>query len=125
MLSIIHKKAYQDFLFWLTQLENYLQNSDLPGKNVQYKEIWVNLNQIFQQQIILLTDENLKGETVSSWISLQTELQREFRLLSTDWLFWLSARQPATKTKRTEVIVERLQKLISYCQILLSHNLAL
>jgi hypothetical protein len=120
MLSIIHKKAYQDFLFWLRQLENYLQSSDIGAKNLQEQEIWLNLSQIFQQQIISLTDENLEGETASSWISLQTELQREFRLLKTDWLFWVSARQPATKTKRSKAIVERLQKLITYCQILLS-----
>lgn len=124
MLSIIHKKAYQDFLFWLRQLENYLQSSDkssdIGAKNLQEQEIWLNLSQIFQQQIISLTDENLEGETASSWLSLQTELQREFRLLKTDWLFWVSARQPATKTKRSKAIVERLQKLIAYCQILLS-----
>jgi hypothetical protein len=115
MLLIIHKKAYQDCLNLLVQLENYYQN---PKKD-RNEELWTNLNQFFQQQIIPLTDEDLEGETASRWISLQTEIQREFRLLKTDWLFWVSARQPVTKEARAKSVLERLRKLISYCQMML------
>lgn len=119
MLSIIHKKAYEDLLLLLVQLESCCQSAATTKETARLKEIWANLSQFFQQQIIPLTDEDLEGEVASRWISLQTEIQREFRLLNTDWLFWISARQPTTKEARAKTILNRLRKLISYCQVML------
>lgn len=120
MLSIIHRKAYQDFLDLLIKLENYYQNFAVATKTDEKEIIWQNLKQVFQQHIIPLTDENLDLATASRWISLQAEIQREFRLLNTDWLFLISSRQPATKKAREKSVVERLRKLISYCQVMLT-----
>lgn len=119
MLPIIHKKAYQDFLTLLMQLETHCQNATTATEIARSEEIWASLSQFFQQQIIPLTDEDLSGEVASRWVSLQTEIQREFRLLNTDWLFWASARQPATKEARAKNILERLRKSIGYCRVLL------
>jgi hypothetical protein len=119
MLSIIHKKAYQGFLSLLVELEDIYQNTDKNAEIADNERIPTALNQFFQQSIIPLTDNQLEAEVASRWISLQTEIQREFRLLNSDRLFWLAARQPATKEARTRIILERIHKLISYCQILL------
>ncbi|WP_144871097.1 heterocyst frequency control protein PatD [Hyella patelloides] len=120
MLSIIHRKAYQDFLDLLIKLENHDQNLAVATKTAEKEIIWQNLKQVFQQHIIPLTDENLDLATASRWISLQAEIQREFRLLNTDWLFLISSRQPATKQAREKSVVERLRKLIGYCQVMLT-----
>jgi hypothetical protein len=115
MLSIIHKKVYQDFLALLVRLENVFQQPEIAQSEI----IWHELSELFQQQIISLTDEDLEGEIANSWISLQTEIQREYRLLKSDRLFWLSARQTSTKEARAKVILERLRRLIGYCQMML------
>lgn len=120
MSLIIHKKAYRDFLTLLNDLENRCQNSTQTIDKTEIAALWTNLKQVFQQRIIPLTDENLEGKVASRWISLQTEIQREFRLLNTDWLFWVSARQQAIKQAREKAVKERLHKLIEYCQLMLT-----
>ena len=119
MSLIIHKKAYQDFLNLLNSLKGHFQQSPAVD-NAEIAAILTDLKQMFQKRIILLTDEELEGEVANRWISLQTEMQREFRLLNTDWLFWISARQPTIKQARERAIAERLSKLIAYCQLMLT-----
>ena len=123
MSLIIHKKAYQDFLILLISLESKCQNYDLKRDRTEVEEIWTNLKQIFQKRIVSLTDENLDRKVASRWISLQTEIQREFRLLNTDWLFWMSSRQQDTKRIRKQAVQERLSKLIKYCQVILKEEM--
>lgn len=120
MSSIIHKKAYRDFLTLLNDLESHCQNSAEIADNAEIAAIWSDLKQVFQERIIPLTDEKLDREVASRWISLQTEIQREFRLLNTDWLFWASARQQAIKQTRAKAVNERLRKLSEYCQLMLT-----
>ena len=123
MSSIIHKKAYRDFLTLLDDLESHCQNSAEIADNAEIAAIWSDLKQVFQERIISLTDEELEGEVASRWISLQTEIQREFRLLNTDWLFWASARQQVIKQARAKAVRERLRKLSQYCQLMLTNDL--
>lgn len=121
MLSIIHRKAYQDFLHLLFELENNYQNTAQTTKNAQIETTWTTLKQLFQQSIISLTDDDLEADVASRWISLHTEIQREFRLLNSDRYLMLAARQLATKEARAKIILERIGKLINYCQILLQN----
>lgn len=120
MSSIIHKKAYRDFSTLLNNLENHCRDSAEIANNADIAAIWSDLKQVFQEKIIPLTDEKLDREVASRWISLQTEIQREFRLLNTDWLFWTSARQQAIKQARAKAVTERLHKLSQYCQLMLT-----
>ena len=119
MLLIIHKKAYQKFLSLLIELDSQLHNSVSTLEIKQNHPIWLDLKQTFQQEIITLSDDGLDLATASHWISLQAEIQREFRLLNTDWLFMVSARQPATLEAREKSVVKRLHQLINYCQVML------
>ena len=120
MLLIIHRKAYQDFLNLLYELEKQSQSSALATITADNQVIWLDLKQVFQKSIIPLTDEDLAPEVASRWRSLQSEIQREFRLLNTDWLFLISSRQPATQEARKKTFITRLSKLIKYCQEILT-----
>lgn len=120
MLSIIHKNAYQKFLTLLSELESQLQNSSSVSQINQNQQIWLDLQQTFKKDVITLTDEELDLATASHWISLQAEIQREFRLLNTDWLFMVSSRKPESLKAREKSIMKRLHQLINYCQVILT-----
>ncbi|MDJ0531617.1 MAG: heterocyst frequency control protein PatD [Xenococcaceae cyanobacterium MO_207.B15] len=117
MLSLLHKKAYQEFLTWLNRWQNLLANHDKVQEMTQQ---FPDLQQWFQQEIMTLTDEELDTTVVSLWRSLHTEIQREFRLLSTDMLFLASSRQASTTESRLKLIGDRITRLIAYCQKILS-----
>ncbi|MDJ0576932.1 MAG: heterocyst frequency control protein PatD [Xenococcaceae cyanobacterium MO_234.B1] len=132
MLSLAHKKAYQEFLNLLNHWQNYGVNPDgeagrgnLPICNHPVDKVneitkqFPDLQQWFQQEILTLTDEELDTTVISLWRSLQTEIQREFRLLSTDMLFLASSRQASTRESRLKTIGDRITRLIAYCQKIL------
>jgi len=119
MLSASHDRAYQDFMTLLTEFIQVTVvteqefNNDLVKKEFQSLSAWFNLH------IAVLNDQGLAPALASRWQSVQTEIQREFKLLSTDILFLASARQNSTQQKRLKSIKDRLGKLIGYCQIML------
>ncbi len=110
MSSIIHKKAYQEFLNLLEDFQRQLNSSD---KTIP-QEIWYNLQQFFQQKLFPLTDDNLDQSIIQQWRSLQTEIQREFRLLNTDMLFLGASRQTKTKEVRLQSIRDRITRLVKF-----------
>ncbi len=116
MLSKLHKAAYQEFITLLNDWQKICENHD---KVLEITDNHPKLQQYFQQRVITLTEDELDITVLSFWRSLQTEIQREFRLLSTDILFWSSSRQPDTKEKRLKIICDRTNKLIAYCQKML------
>ncbi|HHP7232396.1 MAG TPA: heterocyst frequency control protein PatD [Xenococcaceae cyanobacterium] len=117
MLSFIHQKAYQEFLTLLSHWQNLAVNQEqIP----EMSQSFAHLQQYFQQEIMILTDEELDNTIVAAWRSLQTEIQREFRLLSTDLLFLNSSRQASTRENRLQTIRSRLTRLITYCQNILT-----
>ena len=120
MSLIIHKKAYQDFLSLLNSLQTCCQNSSQTATKAELAAIRQELERVFQTQILTLSDAELNGEVARRWVSLQTEIQREFRLLNTDCLFWVAARQQTLAQARQKVVTKRLNKLIDYCQLMLT-----
>ncbi len=132
MLSTTHKKAYQEFLNLLNHWQNSGVNPDGEAErgnlaicnhpvdkvNEMTKQ-FPDLQQWFQQEIMTLTDQELDTKVISLWRSLQTEIQREFRLLSTDMLFLASSRQASTRESRLKTIGDRITRLIAYCQKIL------
>ena len=120
MSSIIHKKAYQEFLNLLRELARQGISTESMLATTNNREIWTELKYTFEETIIPLTDEELEGDIASRWISLQAEIQRSFRLLNTDWLFLMSSRQITTKKAREKAFLARLDRLIEYCQAMLT-----
>jgi hypothetical protein len=119
MLSTSHTEAYQDFMTLLTEFKNFLLNSTAKVEKIQIKQMFQNLQSFFNQNIICLNSQNLEPELIPRWVSVQTEIKREFKLLSTDILFLATARQNATLDQRKQSISDRTTKLIDYCQIML------
>ena len=110
MSSIIHKKAYQEFLNLLEELSSQLNSSD---KTIS-QGIWHNLQEFSQQKLFSLTGDDLDESIVQQWRSLQTEIQREFRLLNTDMLFLGASRQTKTKEVRLQSIRDRITRLVKF-----------
>ena len=108
MLSLAHKKAYQEFLTLLNHWQNSGGNQDKVNEMTKQ---FSDLQQWFQQEIMTLTDQELDTTVISLWRSLQTEIQREFRLLSTNILFLASSRQASTREKRLKIIGDRINEI--------------
>ena len=122
MLSIIHKKDYQDFLKLLKRWQTVVADPDCDPQKIENQELWQNLQTVFKDRIITITDTDMNLADASSWISIQAEIQREFRLLQTDWLFFQSSRQVTTRQARQANMLKHLEKLIIYCQSLLAED---
>ncbi|OWY66640.1 hypothetical protein B7486_35620 [cyanobacterium TDX16] len=75
--------------------------------------------QYFQQQIASLDSQDIDPAVESRMRSLQTEISKQFNLLSMDVSFLQAARQPQTLQTRQQQITQRLQTLLSYCEAIL------
>jgi uncharacterized coiled-coil DUF342 family protein len=116
MLPTSHSQAYHNLLNKILTLQSLL--NQLPLNPDQIEESLQQLEQVFQEQVIALTPEELELGIVSRWQSVQTEIHRTFRLLRTDVLLWRAGKQATTKTQRLKVIGNRLEQLIDYCRIM-------
>ena len=116
MLSSLHNRAYQNFLTLLNKFQIDAENEKASLERV--KQEWEQLKLCFEQQIVGIDVGEVPEAIASRWQSVQTEIKREFKLLSTDVLFLASARQITTQNKRVKSISDRLTKLIGYCQII-------
>ncbi len=122
MLPASHNRAYQDFLCLLIELKDLLAARPPQTEKSELQGQLSNLTRWYEQNLVNLDSDNIDGKIAPRWQAVQTEIKREFKLLSTDILFFSSARQNATKSKRLESISDRLDKLIGYCQIMLKNN---
>ncbi|MCT7954737.1 heterocyst frequency control protein PatD [Laspinema sp. D3] len=78
------------------------------------------MQQIFQAQILSLGMEELDPGMVSLVQSFQTELHKQIRLLVNDVMFLGSARQAQTLERRWIAVRDRLKSCIGYCEAILS-----
>lgn len=118
MLPLPHRQAYQALLSKLLALQTVsTANSD----TADIEQVFQSMQQIFQAQVLNLGSDELDLEISSRWQSLQTEMQRSMRLLSTDMVFLRSSRQAATSEQRLATVRDRTQKLIDYCQAMLQY----
>ncbi|MDJ0572106.1 MAG: heterocyst frequency control protein PatD [Pleurocapsa sp. MO_192.B19] len=122
MLNASYDRAYQDFLTLLTDFKSFLINPEVEVTNSHIQQQFQKLAQWFDNNIVCLDQQELEQDIVARWQSVQTEIKREFKLLTTDILFLASARQNVTRTKRLQSISDRTTKLIGYCQIMLKSN---
>ncbi|MEM9542533.1 MAG: heterocyst frequency control protein PatD [Cyanobacteria bacterium P01_E01_bin.42] len=85
------------------------------------------IEQLYREKILVLAAENgdrgsSENETDSSylWRSLQTETHKMLRLLQTDLIFLQSSRQEATKQQRKANCLAKIERLMGYCQQILT-----
>jgi hypothetical protein len=123
MLSESHNRAYQDFLTLLTKFVQKLSVQEQKINQFKIKQEFQGLSEWFKQNVAQLSNQDLVPAIASRWQAVQTEILREFKLLSTDILFLAASRQQTTQLKKLKSINDRSTKLISYCQIMLkNHN---
>ena len=118
MLRSLHKISYQEFLTELLKTRDQITAKDLDTKPPL--ELGADLQKIFQEKIMNLNSDDLEPELVSRWQSLQTEIYRSFRLLTTDLMFLRSSVQSTTAQARLVKVTERLDQIIAYCQVILT-----
>ncbi|MEO1672055.1 MAG: heterocyst frequency control protein PatD [Cyanobacteria bacterium J06631_2] len=122
MLPASHDRAYQDFMTLLTRFRTIAVVEPEKIVLTQIPQEFQSMQNWFEQNIAQLGDRYINPELLSRWQAVQTEIKREFKLLSTDILFLATSRQQTTRQKRLKSIEERLTKLIGYCQVMLQDN---
>jgi hypothetical protein len=119
MLPASHNRAYQDFLTLLTTFRQNLSAQEQINSQSFIKLEFQSLSVWFEQNLVPLSAQDLEPANAPRWQAVQTEILREFKLLSTDLLFLAAARQQTTQRTRLQSVDGRLTKLISYCQIMI------
>lgn len=117
MLRNLHKISYEEFLGVLIEDRDQLKSMDSSLK--MDKNLLASCKKIFKEKIITLTGDELDPMIASRWQSLQTEISRTFRLLTTDMMFLSSSIQSSTAQARIAKVTEHIDKLIVYCQMIL------
>ncbi|BAT51276.1 hypothetical protein NOS3756_01990 [Nostoc sp. NIES-3756] len=74
------------------------------------------LKQLFGQEIAPIAEDDWRIQ------SYKTEISKQLRLLEVDVMFLQGARQPATAQTRLNVIGDRLNTLIQYCDAILQQS---
>ena len=104
--------------------------SSPKSKSAIAKE-FANLEQMYREKILILTAENgdrtipkdIPGtisQSISQWQSLHTETHRTMRLLQTDIIFLQASRQETTIQQRQVACLTKIERLIEYCQQILT-----
>ncbi len=115
MLPKSYCNCYEYFFKKLLKLQQSLKSPAEENQKKLYQELQLH----FTKEVMTLTGTELKGAIYHKWQSLQTEINRAFRLLQTEFAFFLTARQTTTNQQRLTNINNHLEKLIFYCQELL------
>jgi DNA repair protein RadC len=117
MLPTSFNQLYQMFYQSLQQVGQLAQraNPDVQTLQVAFLEA----QQIFQQQIMSQPLNNLDAAAELKMQSLQTEMNKQLRLLAIDVMFLQTARQPVTIQQRQAQMRDRLQLLQRYCEAVL------
>jgi hypothetical protein len=117
MLPLSHAQPYQILRSTLVQLREQIElASPEPAK---LRKTLQKTQEYFQQHILTLDLDELKPTDLSKVQSIQTEINKQLRLLETDILFLQAARQPTTVHQRQTQITDRLSILIQYCDAVL------
>jgi polyhydroxyalkanoate synthesis regulator protein len=121
-MSEIHYPQYRAFQQSLEEIEPMLQEQfNHPSSQNQSALIAAlsDVQQLFKEQILTRSLDQLPGDMVASVQSYRTEIHKQMRLLETDVMFFQTARQPATRQQRLSQMSQRLKTLIGYCDALL------
>ena len=122
MLPASHDRAYQDFLTLLTKFLEVSKAEEAESMKSAVRSEFSALSSWFEVHLAPLDDRSLDSAISARWQSVQTEILREFKLLSTDILFLAAAKKNLTQQQRQKSIESRLSKLIGYCQIMLEKD---
>lgn len=117
MFQAIHRQRYQEFQQVLGQLRKIVTAPELEVTDL--REHFQEVQQLFQNQIVSISADDIAPDFVSRWQSFQTEIYKQMRLLETDMMLLQASRSSATSASRKVSVSDRLNTLIQYCQTLL------
>ncbi len=120
MLPKVHHQHYQELKQALEQLQQAATSVQLDAPGLQ--QSYLETQKFFQQQIVSLDAGELEPADEPRVRSYQTEMSKQLRILGMDVMFLQAARQPGTATGRQLQLRDRIQTLISYCDVLLQLN---
>ncbi|MCT7984597.1 heterocyst frequency control protein PatD [Laspinema sp. A4] len=118
MLPDLHTQCYQNLMQALSQLSETVNGPNPDQATVRASTL--EIQQLFQDQILSLGMDELEPGMVSLVQSFQTELHKQIRLLGNDVIFLVSARQAETRERRWSEVRDRLKGCIGYCEAILS-----
>ncbi len=120
VLPSLYRDRYQQLLEHLLALKESIdrENQTPPA----WKQRFQTAKQVYQSEIINLNSDGLEPAIASRWQSIQTELNRTFRLLQTDIIFLQAARQSATTEQRRANCQQHLDRLLAGCEAILDLN---
>ena len=111
MLPESYQQAYDRFQQSLQRLQQMVQTGDRASIEPTFQAA----QQLFQQQVAPLDLEALEPKLALKVRSLQVEINKQMRLLATDFLFLNTARRSATADQRQQQIGDRVKMLLQYC----------
>lgn len=121
MASETYQHIVQRFQSQLQQAQTQVAEADISAAAFQTEVRQI--QEMFQTQIMpidLTSDATEADEAVHTQIqSIQTEVNKQLRLLETDAIFLQAARQPTTAQQRKQQIHNRLDLLLRYCDAIL------
>lgn len=120
MLPLSHRRAYQDLMKFLQKLNERVDEDKIKG--TEFQQALRKVQQVFQEQILPLTSQEINPSVVSRWQSIQTEIHRAVKLLQVDGMLLQASRQSDTSAKRQAAMGDRIDQLIGYCQVLLDET---
>jgi hypothetical protein len=108
--------AYRHFADYREALQDWiLQDSVGPDPRQSVEQMYT------QQDLALAFGQLLAAATGAEESMVRaalTEMHRLVKLVERDWLFWQSARQPATRQARQRDLLQKLQKIAEWQQAL-------
>lgn len=117
MLPPSQRECYNQFQQVLNQLQDTATTLELEVAVL--RDQFQDVQQLFQSQIAILSADEVEAEDASRWLSLQTEIYKQMRLLQTDLMLLQASRSSATSRLRKANVSDRIKTLIQYCDGLL------
>ncbi|MBP0021602.1 MAG: heterocyst frequency control protein PatD [Cyanobacteria bacterium SBLK] len=105
----------------LLDFQAAIESSADFGREISEK--FAKIEQMYREKILTLEAENDEKNDLDGsylWRSLQTETHKMLRLLQTDIIFLQSSRQAATRQQRKANCLAKIERLIGYCQQILT-----
>ncbi len=117
MLLKFYYQSYQRFLAKLEELQKEVLAKDQDL--IRLKTFYDQAQEIFQNQILNVTLDELDCNAIPLVQSAETEIYKNLRLLGTELLFLGSSRQAGTTQQRLEKVQGIIERLINYANAII------
>lgn len=120
MLPEPFTQSFHAFFAALDQIESVLESGDSKQLQLTLPNLQEVVPHLMEGTNHEMSENFLEPDQVSRLRSIQTEINKEMRLLNADVIFLNTAKQPTTIQQRQQQIGDRLQSLRQYGEAALS-----